>query len=80
MLLRKYELNNFSEFLSMIKQDYEYMADTINKSKVVVTGDLNLHNLGEGSFLYDIGFRDVWLDCNDLEPGYTWDSKTNHLI
>ena len=56
------------------------MATAINSSKVIIAGDLNLHNLGETSFLYESQFRDTWLEVNGLDPGYSWDSIRNSLI
>lgn len=59
---------------------YPHMLPALVKSKVIIAGDLNLHNLGETDFLYNSGFRDTWLEVNGTDPGYSWDSKRNNLI
>lgn len=79
--IRYYELQGLKNFFGKLAGIAPEMKDAIQQHRVILTGDLNLHNLGETRVLYDLGFKDCWLDAYGLEdPGYTWDSSNNKTI
>ena len=42
---------------------------------------MNFHYPFETEVIYNFNFIDVWLEKHgDIDPGYTWDAKTNRLI
>ena len=47
---------------------------------VIIMGDMNFHNLCETDIIYELEYEDVWLNLKNLDPGYTWDPKTNEFI
>lgn len=89
--LRKSELSQIRHFLQqpegcisvmspLHKKTCGLIRDAVSKGNVFLTGDMNLHCLGETDIIYDNGFQDLWLNLNQLQEGFTWDAKSNPLI
>lgn len=56
------------------------IREAVDRGNVFITGDLNLHALGETDIVYENGLQDIWMNLHKLKEGYTWDSKSNSMI
>lgn len=59
---------------------WNQVALALSRNNLIVLGDMNYIGLGETRFMYELGFRDKWLDIKQLDPGFTWDAKLNPFI
>lgn len=66
--------------LKLKEETVRSIREAVQKGNVLLTGDLNLHALGETDIIYKNGFEDVWLNLRGLEEGFTWDAQKNPLI
>jgi len=80
---RKQQLENIDNLLQEWSRDDaedKTLASAIRKGNVLLLGDLNLHLVGETENLWDLGYKDLWLEKYFHEDGYTWDPNLNGLI
>jgi len=59
---------------------WQQVACALSYNNLIVLGDMNYISLGETRFMYELGFKDKWLDIKQLDPGFTWDAKLNPFI
>jgi len=80
---RKQQLKNIDSLLQEWSSDDaedKTLASAIRKGNILLLGDLNLHFVGETEILWDLGYKDLWLEKYFHEDGYTWDSNLNGII
>lgn len=88
---RKQELAEIRKFLHQPESHIDILnplhqkacgliREAVSRGNVYLTGDLNLHCLGETDIIYDNGFQDIWLNLHNTKDGVTWDGQKNPLI
>jgi len=80
---RKQQLKDIDNMLKEWSRDDaedKSLASVIRKGNVLLLGDLNLHLIGETENLWDLGYKDLWLEKYFHEDGYTWDPNLNGII